>query len=156
MAFSRAETIALGVLVILFVVTTCACCFWRLCSVTCKTMLAKMPGNRRRRLNPAEKRVNKILSNESAREILKAHAVTAMNSAANQRQRGYSSQLSIDSVGSVPDLTDRVVRVSFAPTGDNNTNSSAPAPDTSSSSNQQDKEKDSISIGLYFVLLNYS
>ena len=156
MAFSRAETIALGVLVILFVVTTCACCFWRLCSVTCKTMLAKMPGNRRRRLNPAEKRVNKILSNESAREILKAHAVTAMNSAANQRQRGYSSQLSIDSVGSVPDLTDRVVRVSFAPTGDNNTNSSAPAPDTSSSSNQQDKEKDSISIGYYFVLLNYS
>ena len=152
MGFSRAETIALGVLVILFVVTTCACCFWRLCSVTCKTMLAKMPGNRRRRLNPAEKRVNKILSNESAREILKAHAVTAMNSAANQRQRGYSSQLSIDSVGSVPDLTDRVVRVSFAPTGDNN----APAPDTSSSSSQQEKEKDSISIGLYFVLLNYS
>ena len=100
----------------------------------------------------AEKRVNKILSNESAREILKAHAVTAMNSAANQRQRGYSSQLSIDSVGSVPDLTDRVVRVSFAPTGDN-TNSSAPAPDTSSSSSQQEKEKDSISIGLYLDIL---
>ena len=37
---------------------------------------------------------------------------------ANQRRRGYSSQGSLDSVGSVSDLTDRVVRVSFAPTGD--------------------------------------
>ena len=34
---------------------------------------------------------------------------------------GYSSQVSLDSVGTVPDLTDRVVRVSFAPTGDTDT-----------------------------------
>ena len=35
---------------------------------------------RKKRLNPMEKRVNKILNNESAREILKAHALTAINS----------------------------------------------------------------------------
>ena len=37
---------------------------------------------------------------------------------ANKRRAGYSSQLSIDSTGTVPDLTDRVVRVSFAPAGE--------------------------------------
>ena len=43
---------------------------------------------------------------------------------ANKRRRSHSaSQLSLDSVGTVPDLTDRVVRVSFAPAG----GSSAPA-----------------------------
>merc|ERR1719445_1644137 len=73
---------------------------------------------RKRRLNPTEKKVNKILSNESAREILKAHALTAINSQANKRRQGYSSQVSLDSLGTVPDLTDRVVRVSFTPTGD--------------------------------------
>ena len=36
---------------------------------------------------------------------------------ANKRRQGYSSQVSLDSLGTVPDLTDRVVRVSFAPTG---------------------------------------
>ena len=35
---------------------------------------------RKKKLNPMEKRVNKILNNESAREILKAHALTAINS----------------------------------------------------------------------------
>ena len=119
MSFSRGESIALWTGVILFVIFL-TCMFWRLCSVTCKTMLANMTGHgksRRKRLNPMEKKVNKILSNESAREILKAHAITAINSQANKRQRDFSSQMSIDSVGSVPDLTDRVVRVSFAPTG---------------------------------------
>jgi len=76
-------------------------------------------------LNPAEKKVNKILSNESAREILKAHALTAINSQANKRKQGYSSQMSLDSIGTVPDLTDRVIRVSFAPTGENNQTSAA-------------------------------
>ena len=33
-------------------------------------------------------------------------------------RQGHSSQVSLDSLGTVPDLTDRVVRVSFAPTGD--------------------------------------
>merc|ERR1719348_2257493 len=81
-------------------------------------MIVRMTGRgRKRRLNPTEKKVNKILSNESAREILKAHALTAINSQANKRRAGFSSQLSLDSVGTVPDLTDRVVRVSFAPTG---------------------------------------
>ena len=37
---------------------------------------------------------------------------------ANKRRAGFSSQLSLDSTGTVPDLTDRVVRVSFAPAGD--------------------------------------
>ena len=33
-----------------------------------------------------EKRVNKILNNESAREILKAHALTAINSQVRRRE----------------------------------------------------------------------
>ena len=40
--------------------------------------------------------------------------------------QGHSSQVSLDSLGTVPDLTDRVVRVSFAPTGD-----TAPEPEPS-------------------------
>ena len=36
---------------------------------------------------------------------------------ANQTLGNYASQCSLDSVASVPDLTDRVVRVSFAPEG---------------------------------------
>ena len=36
---------------------------------------------------------------------------------ANKTKRGFSSQFSLDSIGTVPDLTDRVIRVSFAPTG---------------------------------------
>ena len=46
-------------------------------------MIANMTGqgkSKRKKLNPMEKKVNKILSNESAREILKAHALTAINS----------------------------------------------------------------------------
>merc|ERR1719228_2025132 len=73
--------------------------------------------SKKKKLNPSEKKVNKILSNENAREILKAHALTAINSQANKTRRGFSSQFSLDSIGTVPDLTDRVVRVSFAPTG---------------------------------------
>lgn len=88
-----------------------------------------------------EKKVNKILSNESAREILKAHAITAINSQANKRQRGFSSQMSIDSVGSVPDLTDRVVRVSFAPTGGGAASGDSAVPD-------KNKDKDNVSVGI--------
>ena len=36
---------------------------------------------------------------------------------ASRSRRGYSSQLSLTSTGTVPDLTDRVIRVSFAPEG---------------------------------------
>jgi len=75
------------------------------------------PNSKKKKLNPTEKKVNKILSNENAREILKAHAITAINSQANKTKRGFSSQFSLDSIGTVPDLTDRVIRVSFAPTG---------------------------------------
>ena len=46
---------------------------------------------------------------------------------ANKRRAGYSSQLSLDSTGTVPDLTDRVVRVSFAPAGEAGTSSSTGA-----------------------------
>ena len=38
------------------------------------------PNSKKKKLNPTEKKVNKILSNENAREILKAHAITAINS----------------------------------------------------------------------------
>merc|ERR1719195_957043 len=72
---------------------------------------------KKKKLSTTEKKVNKILSNENAREILKAHAITAINSQANRAKRSYSSQYSLDSIGTVPDLTDRVIRVSFAPTG---------------------------------------
>ena len=82
MSFSHGESIALWTGVILFVVFL-TCIFWRLISVTCKTMIVTVTGqgrSRRKRMNPREERVNKILSNESAREILKAHALTAINS----------------------------------------------------------------------------
>merc|ERR1712203_991555 len=74
------------------------------------------PAGKQKKLNPQEKKVNKILSNQNAREILKSRAITAINSQqASRSRRGYSSQLSLTSTGTVPDLTDRVIRVSFAP-----------------------------------------
>lgn len=118
MAFSRGEAIALWVGIILF----CAllfCIFYRLCRVTVQTLVDNMrPVGKKKKLNPQEKKVNKILSNQNAREILKSRAITAINSQASRSRRGYSSQLSISSTDTVPDLTDRVIRVSFAPTGD--------------------------------------
>ena len=162
MSFTRGESIALWTGVILFV-SFLSCLFYRLCSVTCRTMISNMGSTKRKkRLNPMEKRVNKILNNESAREILKAHALTAINSQvrkeklrlknsrykiphfqANKRRQGYSSQVSLDSLGTVPDLTDRVVRVSFAPTGD-----SEPGPGPSQTvSGAQTGGEDQISVG---------
>lgn len=80
MSFTRGESIALWTGVILFV-TFLGCVFYRLCAVTCRTMISNMGhSKRKKKLNPMEKRVNKILNNESAREILKAHALTAINS----------------------------------------------------------------------------
>ena len=76
MSFTRGQSIALWTGVILFV-TFLSCLFYKLCSVTCRTMISN---KRKKKLNPMEKRVNKILNNESAREILKAHALTAINS----------------------------------------------------------------------------
>jgi len=118
MTFSRGESIALWTGIILFL-GIISCLFYRLCSVTCRTMIynVRPPNSKKKKLNPTEKKVNKILSNENAREILKAHAITAINSQANKTKRGFSSQFSLDSIGTVPDLTDRVIRVSFAPTG---------------------------------------
>lgn len=119
MGFSRGESIALWTGLILFVALL-SCLFYRLLAVTCRTMIDNVrPVNskKKKKLNPTEKKVNKILSNENAREILKAHAITAINSQANKTKRGFSSQFSLDSIGTVPDLTDRVIRVSFAPTG---------------------------------------
>lgn len=76
------------------------------------------PSKKKRKLNPQEKKINKILSNQNAREILKSRAITAINSQTRRdSRRGFSSQFSLDSLGTVPDLTERVVRVSFAPTG---------------------------------------
>merc|ERR1719471_1299584 len=113
--FSRGEAIALWVGVILFVALL-SCVFYRLCRVTVQTLIQNMrPAGRQKKLNPQEKKVNKILSNQNAREILKSRAITAINSQASRSRRGYSSQLSLTSTGTVPDLTDRVIRVSFAP-----------------------------------------
>ena len=86
MAISRAEEIALWTAGILMFVVFMGCLGWRLCSITFKTMIVRMTGRgRKRRLNPTERKVNKILSNESAREILKAHALTAINSQVNYK-----------------------------------------------------------------------
>ena len=38
------------------------------------------PAGKQKKLNPQEKKVNKILSNQNAREILKSRAITAINS----------------------------------------------------------------------------
>jgi len=117
MVFSRGEAIALWTGVIMFVVFL-GFCFFRLCSLFFRTMLVRVrPAKKKRKLNPQEKKINKILSNQNAREILKSRAITAINSQANKSRRGFSSQFSLDSLGTVPDLTERVVRVSFAPTG---------------------------------------
>merc|ERR1719167_206333 len=117
MVFSRGEAIALWVGVILFVAIL-SCVLYRLCRVTAQTLIQNMrPAGRQKKLNPQEKKVNKILSNQNAREILKSRAITAINSQASRSRRGYSSQLSLTSTGTVPDLTDRVIRVSFAPEG---------------------------------------
>merc|ERR1719167_1031848 len=117
MVFSRGEAIALWVGVILFVAIL-SCVLYRLCRVTVQTLIQNMrPAGRQKKLNPQEKKVNKILSNQNAREILKSRAITAINSQASRSRRGYSSQLSLTSTGTVPDLTDRVIRVSFAPEG---------------------------------------
>merc|ERR1712106_1087959 len=153
MGFSRGESIALWTGLILFVALL-SCIFYRLCSLTCRTMIDNVvPPNskKKKKLNPAEKKVNKILSNENAREILKAHAITAINSQANKTKRGFSSQFSLDSIGTVPDLTDRVIRVSFAPTGVNEDAPSRGAesavnnqvPDSPSSSDSQAQESSS-------------
>jgi len=118
MVFSRGEAIALWVGVILFVALL-SCVLYRLCRVTVQTLIQNMrPAGKQKKLNPQEKKVNKILSNQNAREILKSRAITAINSQqASRSRRGYSSQLSLTSTGTVPDLTDRVIRVSFAPEG---------------------------------------
>jgi len=117
MSFSRGDTIALWTGLLLMAGFLSAV-FYRLCSVTVRTMLSRIkPVGKKKKMNAQEKKVNKILSNESAREILKSRAITAINSQANKSRRGRSSQFSLDSIGTIPDLTDRVVRVSFAPTG---------------------------------------
>ena len=82
--FSSGESAALwaGVSLLLLLLT---CGLWNLCG-SCRTRIScrmqSISGARRKKkkLNPTERRVNKILSNDSAREILKAHALTAMNS----------------------------------------------------------------------------
>lgn len=126
MAFSRGEAIALWVGVILFC-SMLFCIFYRLCKVTVRTLIENLrPAEKKKKLNSQEKKVNKILSNQNAREILKSRAITAINSQASRSRRGFSSQLSLSSTGTVPDLTDRVIRVSFAPCGSQETEASAP------------------------------
>merc|ERR1712106_58712 len=147
MGFSRGESIALWTGLILFVALL-SCIFYRLCSLACRTMIDNVvPPNskKKKKLNPAEKKVNKILSNENAREILKAHAITAINSQANKTKRGFSSQFSLDSIGTVPDLTDRVIRVSFAPTGNLNDEAPNRGAETTTETQVPDSSSDSVS-----------
>jgi len=135
MAFSRGEAIALWVGVILFC-SMLFCIFYRLCKVTVRTLIENLrPAEKKKKLNSQEKKVNKILSNQNAREILKSRAITAINSQASRSRRGFSSQLSLSSTGTVPDLTDRVIRVSFAPCGSQETGDCAggSAPESPSS-----------------------
>ena len=81
---SSGESAALwaGVSLLLLLLT---CGLWNLCGscrtrITCRMQSLSGGRRKKKKLNPTEKRVNKILSNDSAREILKAHALTAMNS----------------------------------------------------------------------------
>jgi len=93
-------------------------CILSALSITLRTALHNLrPPTKKKRLNAQEKKVIKILSNQNVRGILQSRAITAINSQANRVRSTYSSQLSLDSAASVPDLTDRVVRVSFAPEG---------------------------------------
>ena len=67
---------------------------------------------------------------------------------ANKRRAGFSSQLSLDSTGTVPDLTDRVVRVSFAPAGEAGTssNTGAVAPSVPGDGDNNTETLDQISV----------
>ena len=50
-----------------------------------RTLIQNMrPAGKQKKLNPQEKKVNKILSNQNAREILKSRAITAINSQVEQ------------------------------------------------------------------------
>jgi len=91
--------------------------FYRLCSITVRQVMARHKGNRnrRRRRTRQEEAVEEILSNSGARQVLSSLARTAINSQANRRVRDFSSQASITSNGDVLDISERVVRVSFAP-----------------------------------------
>jgi len=117
MAFSHAEAITLWTGVVIFVAILC-CIFYQLCSITIKTAIENIhPPKKKKRLNAQEKKVNRILSNQNVREILQSRALTAIKTQENQERSNYLSQLSLDSISTVPDLTDRVICVSFAPEG---------------------------------------
>jgi len=88
---------------------------FRLCKISWRTIWERRTGRRPRRATPQENRVNEILSNSGARQILSSLARTAVNSQTNRRDRVYESQISMNSVGDVLDISERVVRVSFAP-----------------------------------------
>jgi len=90
---------------------------YRLCTITARQVMLRHRGNRtrRRKRNRQEEAVDEILSNSGARQVLSSLARTAINSQANRRVRDFSSQASITSGGDVLDISERVVRVSFAP-----------------------------------------
>lgn len=117
MAFSHGEFIALWTGAVIFLLIL-SCIFFKLCQITIRTAIQNYrPRHKKKRLSAQEKKVNRILSNQNVREILQSRAVTAINSQENRGRNAYSSQFSLDSVATVPDLTDRVIRVSFAPEG---------------------------------------
>jgi len=86
---------------------------YRLCHISFRRVLNKRKG--RRGASPQEEAVNQILSNSGARQVLSSLARTAINSQINRRARDFSSQMSMNAAGEVMDISERVVRVSFAP-----------------------------------------
>merc|ERR1711872_816186 len=66
----------------------------------------------RRRMSPQEEAVNEILSNSGARQVLSSLARTAINS---QTNRNSSASTCLAETGDVMDMSERVIRVSFAP-----------------------------------------
>ncbi|XP_023321834.1 uncharacterized protein LOC111696461 [Eurytemora carolleeae] len=98
----------------LFLAGTIVFVFYKLCTISLRSVMTKRG---RRRLTPQEEALNEILANHGARQILSSLARTAINSQTNRRNRDFASQNSITSrgTGDVLDISERVVRVSFAP-----------------------------------------
>jgi len=88
--------------------------FYRLCQIYVRAWVRRRKGQQGRRLSPQEETVNEILSNSGARQVLSSLARTAINSQTNRNTRLSSSQSDTEA-GDVMDISERVVRVSFAP-----------------------------------------
>ena len=109
--FSRAQSIVF-LTCLIFAIIVLGCLFYRLCSITFSKVLKNVKSlASEKRLSSSEKKVKMILSDERAREILKARAITAINSKANSAD---SAELGIDENSNHSNETERVTKVTFS------------------------------------------